>query len=93
MAKEPAKEAKKTKRPTAIKRDLQSKKRNLKNRTYKAKVRTAVRAYDESVKKGEDSKEKLQDIYSLMDKGVKKGIFKANKASRVKSRMAVKKAK
>lgn len=93
MAKEPAKEAKKTKRPTAIKRDMQSKKRNLKNRNYKAKVRTAIRSYNEGLQKGDESKEKLQDIYSLMDKGVKKGIFKANKASRVKSRMAVRKAK
>lgn len=90
MAKEPAKEAKKTKRPTAQKRDDQSKKRNTRNRAYKAEVGTAIRSYKQTLEKGDasESEKKLNAIYSLMDKGVKKGIVKANKASRTKSRLS-----
>ena|SRR5579871_3314911 len=76
-------------RPSALKRDLQSQNRNLKNRAFKAKVNTAVRSLQEtaSQKDSAAAKTKLNDIYSLMDKGVKKGIFKMNKANRVKSRL------
>jgi len=79
----------KQKRPTALKRDLQSKKRNLRNRSFKAKVNSAVRSLKDSVSQKDSAatKTKLSDVYSLMDKGVKKGIFKMNKASRVKSRL------
>ena len=85
-----AKEAeKKTRRPTAQKRDIQSKRRNEQNRVYKSRVKTAVRHLDEAVKTGDSSvtKERLNEVYSLMDKGVKKGVLKANSASRTKSRL------
>lgn len=83
-------EKKKTKRPTALKRDETAKKRNLKNRIYKSRVRSAVRVYEESLQKGDKdvSLKSLNEIYSLVDKGVKTGVFKKNKSSRVKSRMA-----
>jgi small subunit ribosomal protein S20 len=79
----------KQRRPTALKRDLQSQKRNLRNRSFKAEVNTAVRSLQESISKKDSSatKTQLNDVYSLMDKGVKKGIFKMNKANRVKSRL------
>ncbi len=79
----------KQKRPTALKRDLQSQKRNLKNRSFKAKVSSAVRSFQESISQKDSgaAKTKLNGVYSLMDKGVKKGIFKTNKANRVKSRL------
>jgi small subunit ribosomal protein S20 len=79
----------KQRRPTALKRDLQSQKRNLNNRSFKAKVNTAVRSLQESISKKDSAvtKTKLNEVYSLMDKGVKKGIFKMNKANRVKSRL------
>ncbi len=79
----------KAKKPTALKRDEQSIKRNLRNRSFKSKVTTAVRAFEESLSKkdGASAKTKLNDVYSLMDKGVKKGIYKMNKAGRVKSRL------
>lgn len=79
----------KQKRPTALKRDMQSERRNLANRAFKAKVNTAVRSFHETVsqKDSASAKTKLNDVYSLMDKGVKKGIFKLNKAKRVKSRL------
>ena len=90
MDKKDDKAAKKTKRPTALKRDITAKKRNLKNRIYKSRVKTAIRAYQETVEKGDNaaSKEHLSAIYSLVDKGVKTGVFKKNKSGRVKSRMA-----
>lgn len=82
------KETKKTKRPTALKRDIQNAKRRDINRQFKSKVRTAVRSLEEGIKAGEKSsiQEKLNAVYSLMDKGVKRGIYKKNKASRTKAR-------
>jgi small subunit ribosomal protein S20 len=91
MAKQPEKKVeKKTKRPTAVKRDLQSKRRRLDNKTYKSRVRTSVRAFQEAVTKGDQTviTEKLNEAYSILDKCVKKGVFKLNKASRTKSRLA-----
>ena len=83
-------EEKKAKRPTALKRDLQNEKRRMNNRIYKSRVRTAIRAFQESVTKGDQSAttEKLNEVYSILDKCAKKGIFKVNKVSRTKSRLA-----
>lgn len=88
MAKEEAKQ-KKVKRPTAIKRNEQSEKRRLRNKTFKSSVRTAIRKFEDSLH-GEDGtaiKENLSAVYSLMDKGVKHGVYKINKASRTKARL------
>lgn len=76
-------------RPSALKRDLQSQKRNLRNRAFKAKINTAVRSFHETISQKDSAaiKAKLNDVFSLMDKGVKKRIFKLNKANRVKSRL------
>lgn len=89
MAKQEEK-VKKVKRPTAQKRDLQNEKRRLNNKTYKSRVRTAVRAFQDSVTKGDQTvtTEKLNEAYSLLDKCAKKGIYKLNKVSRTKSRLA-----
>lgn len=90
MAKAPEKKDVKVKRPTALKRDIQSEKANERNRTFKATVRTALRKLESSLE-GNDPTEKqtnLDQVFSLMDKGAKRGIFKANKASRLKSRLA-----
>ncbi len=87
-------EKKKTKRPTAEKRQLQSERKRIANRSFKSTVRSAVRKFEEIV----DSKQKeavsaqLNDVYSLMDKAVKRGVFKLNKASRTKARLAAKAA-
>ena len=90
MAKQTDKKEKKIKRPTAIKRDLQSKKRRLNNKVYKSRVRTSIRALQEAVAKGDQAvvTEKLNEAYSVLDKCVKKGVYKINKASRTKSRLA-----
>jgi len=81
---------KKVKKPTALKRDEQSIKRNLRNRSFKSKVTTAVRTFEDSLSKkdGAGAKASLSAVYSLMDKGVKKGIYKMNKAGRVKTRLS-----
>jgi len=89
MAKE--KEQKKEKRPTAQKRDLQNEKRRVANKMYKSQVRTAIRALHDAATKKEEpntSTQKLNEVYSLLDKCAKKGIFKLNKVSRTKSRLA-----
>jgi small subunit ribosomal protein S20 len=80
---------KKERKPSALKREAQNLQRNARNRSFKAKVTTAVRSFKESLtqKDAPALKTKLNAIFSLMDKGVKKGIFKLNKANRVKSRL------
>lgn len=82
---------KKKKCPTALKRMKQSKERNLHNRSFKARVRTAIRSFKgaESKKEKEKMQEALSTIFSLMDKGVKSGIFKQNKAARTKSQLTL----
>jgi len=93
--KKPAAEKKKgeglQKRPSALKRDLQNEKRRLRNRAYRAKVLTAIRGLEAGISEKqapEMLKQKLSSLFSLMDKGVKHGVFKVQKASRTKSRMA-----
>lgn len=78
-----------SRRPSPLKRDMQSEKRHLQNRAFKAEVSTAVRRLKSLIGEGKADEAKLQlsEVYSLMDKGVKKGVFKANKASRTKSRI------
>jgi small subunit ribosomal protein S20 len=80
----------KEKRPSALKRDLQNEKRRLANRSYRAQVLTAIRGFEQAVEKkeaAESVKSKLDEIFSLMDRGVKKGIYKIAKASRTKARL------
>lgn len=91
MAKE-EKEKVKTKKPTALKRDLQNKKKRDANKAFKSQVRTTMRRYEESLKAKdkEATTVQLRDVYSLMDKAVKRGIFKSNKASRTKARATAK---
>lgn len=86
MAKE---EKKKEKRPTAQKRDLRNEKMRLINKSFKSNVRTTMRTFEEALK-GQDKtgiQTALNEIYSVMDRGVKKGIYKPNKAARLKSRI------
>lgn len=91
---EAEKKAKKTKRPTALKRMIQNEKKKEVNKVLKSRVRTAIRSFETSLKEQDAAKVKadLSTVFSLMDKGVKKGIFKKNKAARTKSRFAAKTA-
>ena len=92
-----AKEEKKAKerRPSAQKRALQSEKRRLANRSYRAKVLTAIRGFEQALEKKEEVaavKSKLDLVFSLMDRGVKTGVYKLNKASRTKARLSARSA-
>lgn len=82
----------KQRRPTAKKRDLQSNRRQLRNKAFKAKTKTAIRRFEEAIEQKDENvaKERLSHVYSLMDKGVKRGVYKLNKASRTKSRLTAK---
>jgi small subunit ribosomal protein S20 len=77
---------------SAQKRDKQSLKARLRNRSFKATVTTAIRTFEDAVSKGDKTviRERLDALYSLMDKGVKTGRYKLNKAARTKSRLAAK---
>jgi small subunit ribosomal protein S20 len=85
-----AEEKKAKKRPTEKKRIIQSKKRQLRNKSFKSKTKTAIIDFKKSLKNKEEGiKDKIKTVFSLMDKGVKKKIFKKNKANRIKSKMAL----
>jgi small subunit ribosomal protein S20 len=78
---------------SAQKRNLQSEKRRVKNRSYRATVLTAVRSLDKAIQEKatpELIRTQLHTIYGLVDRGVKKGIYKTNKAARTKSRLSSK---
>lgn len=92
MAKE-TKKKEKARVPTPLKREKQAAARNMRNRVFKSKVKTTIRKFEAAVAGEGDAQESLKAIYSLMDKGVKKGVFPANKASRTKARMAARIAK
>jgi small subunit ribosomal protein S20 len=81
---------KKTKRPTALKRNMQAIECNKRNRSFKARVATTLRSLKEIAPKNDKAatQAKLNEVYGLLDKGVKKGVFKLNKARRLKAQMS-----
>lgn len=80
---------KKIKQPTSIKRDIQNKKRCLQNKMAMSRIRTELKKFEKIAMSQDEEqlKEKLPQIYSLVDKGIKKNIITKNKASRIKSRL------
>lgn len=80
------------KRPSAEKRVITSKKRALINQSFKSKVKTIIKRFEAALKTGakEAIAAELKNVYSASDKAVKRGIFKQNKAARIKSRATVK---
>ena len=84
------KQDKKERKPSALKRDEQSERRRIKNKQFRATVKTAIKSLESSLKEkqAELAKDKLSQVFSLMDKGVKTGVFTKNKANRTKSRLA-----
>lgn len=78
------------KRPTALKRDIRNAKRREINKSFKSRIHTAVRTFNTALE-GKDKAaitEGLNQVYSMMDQGVKRGILKANKAARTKARFS-----
>ncbi len=92
---EDSKKEKKKKMATAQKRMIQDKKKRMANRSFKSRVRRTIRFFETALSSGEKENvtHSLRTVYSLMDKGIKKGIYKKNKAARVKSHLTLKAAK
>ena len=66
-------------------------KRRLRNKSFKSRVKTTVKSFKSAIEKKDVlAKNILKTIFSLMDKGVKKKIFKKNKANKVKSSLSKK---
>ena len=90
MANEKASEKKKTKLPTPLKRRKQDIKKALNNKIVKSKIHTARGKFTAQAEGSEGKKELLSTLFSLIDKAAKKGVFKKNKANRLKSRLHAK---
>ncbi|MBY7704986.1 30S ribosomal protein S20 [Vibrio harveyi] len=70
------------------KRVLTNEKSRLANRAFKSEIKTAIKKALAAKKANDANKEELvKTAVSLVDKGLKKGIFKDNKAAREKSRL------
>lgn len=79
----------KKKRPTAEKRHLQDERKRVHRKSFRSRISSAIRAYKNALKETPDeAKNKLNVAYSLLDKAVKKKIFKKNKAARTKSKLS-----
>ncbi|NGX31592.1 MAG: 30S ribosomal protein S20 [Chlamydiae bacterium] len=90
MAEEEKKEAKKLapKKPNAKKRDMQNVKKRAQGRIVKKEINTATSVYKKGVKEDKTGAQGLLNrVFSLLDKAVKKGVFKRNKAARDKSKL------
>ncbi len=80
---------KKVKFPTALKRRKQDEKKSMCNKIVKSKIHTARVKFEEE-KESENKKTLLKTLFSLIDKAAKRGVFKRNKADRIKSRLHAK---
>lgn len=77
--------------PSALKRMRQNENKRLRNISYKSKVKTAVKKYLKAVdEKAPEASNLLKSTVSLFSKGVSKGIFHRNTASRSISRLSKK---
>lgn len=82
----------KVKRPSALKRDLQNERRRLRNKSFRSSVNSAVRVLERALEEKEGKEQvqaKLQAVHSIVDQGVKKGVFKDKKGARTKSRLTL----
>ncbi len=70
----------------------QSEARRIKNLTVKRYTKKVTKHYNRLTSEGNTSEasDHLPTVYKALDKAAKKGVIKKNKASRLKSRMAVK---
>ncbi|ATZ18055.1 30S ribosomal protein S20 [Mesoplasma melaleucae] len=70
------------------KRVLTNEKSRTANKAIKSEIRTAIKkALAAKKDESTDAKDLINHAVSLVDKGVKKGILKPNKAAREKSRL------
>jgi small subunit ribosomal protein S20 len=78
---------KKPRVPTPLKREKQDAKKNFANRVRKSRIHTARIAHQKAGSP-EEKTTLLKVLFSLIDKAAKTGVFKRNKADRLKSRLA-----
>lgn len=79
---------------SAIKRVKVNEQANARNAQQLSAMRTAVKKFDKAVVANADNKEELFKVaVSAVDSAKAKGLIKANKAARDKSRMAARLAK
>ncbi|ASP28225.1 30S ribosomal protein S20 [Spiroplasma corruscae] len=70
------------------KRILTNEKSRIANKAFRSKVKTAIKKAMVAKNDNLENKEQLvNEAVSLLDKSIIKGIFKANKAAREKSRL------
>jgi small subunit ribosomal protein S20 len=75
--------------PSALKRMRQSEEKRVRNMAYRSQVRTAVKKFLQAVaEKAPDASDLLRRAASLLQKGVTKGVFHRNTASRTVSRLS-----
>ena len=75
--------------PSALKRIRQNEEKRARNISYKSKVKTAVKKYLLALEsKDEDAQKLYRAASSLLQRGVSKGIYHKNTASRTISRLA-----
>ncbi|MEW6139629.1 MAG: 30S ribosomal protein S20 [Thermodesulfobacteriota bacterium] len=75
--------------PSALKRMRQNEKKRVRNISFKSRTRTAVKKYLAAAEeKNQDASVLLSNAASLLHKGVSKGIFHKNTASRTISRLS-----
>lgn len=73
----------------ALRQNIVRRKRNIKTKnTYRQAVKGLRKAT--IAKDWDKAKEKLPQVYQVLDKAVKKGVLKKNTASRLKSRLTKK---
>ena len=80
---------KQSKLPTALKRRKQDLKKALVNKVVKSKIHTA-RVKFAAATDTESKNTLLKALFSLVDKAAKRGVYKKNKANRLKSRLHAK---
>ena len=75
---------------SAIKRQHQTVKSTLRNKSKKSRISSAKRELENAIQMGDAEKAKsaYSDFCSTLDKGAKAGVIKSNKADRGKSRAA-----
>jgi small subunit ribosomal protein S20 len=75
---------------SALKRARQTEKRTTRNRANTSRLRTTLRAFRETLTKGDKSaaEQAFRHTVSALDKAVKKGVIHRNTASRSKARLS-----
>ena len=74
---------------TALKRMKQSRERRIRNKAVKTRIKTEVKYFLNSLKKGEhqEAEKYLSSAKRIIDKAVNKGVIHKNEAARKKSRL------